>query len=511
MAQPGRTSASVDTLSEDAIAPALGRGAKRWIVAVVLALVVLGVLASWTHHSVQRSLRELHGATLASVLDEVAGTLELESDPRRKAELVSAVRIGRTGEAYAFDARGDILPAGLVKSALPVRAQGERRGVVLEPYINHRGARVIGAWRWLPEHELGVAAELDAAEAYAPLGYVEVAFGVVAAALGFAVAALLAGAIWRRRQRVDARQLGAYVIERRIGEGGMANVYLAHHALLKRPTALKILKSQRVSEQFVERFEREVKIAGQLAHPNVVEIYDYGRTPEGQLYYAMEYLDGLELHEVVKRSGALPSARAIHLLRQTCAGLAEAHARGLVHRDIKPENIMVCVRRGEHDVAKILDFGLVKNVADPHTHDLTRSLRILGTPLYMAPERFRNPGDVDARTDIYSLGAVAFYLLTGRELFEAADDLELASRVLNDEAPRPSSRAPQPVPLELDLLVTSCLEKRREDRPQRVTDLIEAFDALAAVHCWTQREAAEWWAKFRPQTAPVPASAGAGR
>jgi serine/threonine-protein kinase len=186
-------------------------------------------------------------------------------------------------------------------------------------------------------------------------------------------------------------------------------------------------------------------------------------------------------------------ARAIHLLRQICAGLSEAHGKGLVHRDIKPENIMVCRYGGEYDFVKILDFGLVKHVSQQHSRDLTRSQRILGTPLYMAPERLRDPSDVDARADVYAVGAVAFLMLTGRRLFETTDDLALTSKILNEEPPRPSALAPQPVPVELDLLVSACLEKRREDRPQSVAGMMEALDELALEHRWTQREAQAWW------------------
>ena len=194
----------------------------------------------------------------------------------------------------------------------------------------------------------------------------------------------------------------------------------------------------------------------------------------------MEYLEGINLGELIAREGALPVPRAVHILRQVCAGLAAAHAAGLVHRDVKPENIMICRRGGEPDVVKILDFGLVKRVDAEHSRDLTRGLRILGTPLYMAPERLRNPADVDARADIYALGAVAFYMLSGKKLFQTTDDLELTSKILNEEPPRVSQVAAQPIPVELDLLVQSCLEKRREDRPQRVADLLEALDAIAA-------------------------------
>jgi len=230
----------------------------------------------------------------------------------------------------------------------------------------------------------------------------------------------------------------------------------------------------------IARFEREVQLASQLSHPNVVEIYDYGRSTDGLFYYAMEYLDGVNLGELVAREGAIPVPRAIRILHQVCTGLGAAHAAGLVHCDIKPENVMVTPRGNEPDTVKILDFGMVKKVDTEHSRDLTRGLRIFGTPLYMAPERLRNPSDVDARTDIYALGAVAFFMLSGRKVFESSDDLELTSRILNEEPPRVSQAAPQPIPVELDLLVQACLEKRREDRPQRIGDLIEALDALAA-------------------------------
>ena len=430
----------------------------------------------------------------------------------RFATILSAARIGRSGEVYAFDEHARMLtesrfaPASrasdpvvatrLTQEAIAGATGSARRGVLLEPYENYRGERVVGAWRWLPDAGLGVAVEIEAAEAYAPLAVLNAAFSLIFGAFIAWITASVLYVLWLKRQIGEAHRLGAYVLERKIGEGGMANVYLAHHALLRRPTAVKILKPEHsAGPQFIARFEREVKLASQLAHPNTVEIYDYGRTADGQFYFAMEYLEGIELMELVKKAGPIPVGRAVYLLRQVCAGLAEAHSKGLVHRDIKPENLMVCVHGGEFDVVKILDFGLVKNVAEPHTRDLTRTLKLLGTPLYMAPERFKSAGDVDARADIYAIGAVAFFMLTGRDVFESVDDLELANKVLNDPPPRPSTAAPQPLPVELDLLVTACLEKRREDRPQRVTDLIEALDALAVRYRWSQREGAEWWAQ----------------
>ena len=422
----------------------------------------------------------------------------------RFAAILAAGSTGATGEAYAFDRGGNLLSTGRFGAGvtpLAALAAQNAEGTVLDPYPSYHGGKVIGAWRWVPQYDLGVAIEMGATEAYAPLRYLNIAFGVVFGALVIAVLAAAASALsvirLRREMGGAARKLGAYRLERRIGEGGMATVYLARHDLLRRRVAVKLLKPARATDEMIARFEREVQMASSLAHPNTVEIFDFGRTRDGLFYYAMEYLDGLTVGEIVARDGFLPVVRTIHILRQVCAALAEAHAKGVVHRDIKPENIMVCRYGGVYDHVKILDFGLVKHVAEKHSRDLTRSLRILGTPLYMAPERLRNPADVDARVDIYALGAVAFLMLTGKKLFESADDLQLTSKILNDEPARPSAAAPQPIPVELDLLVLSCVEKRREDRPQRVADLVEAFDALAVDHRWTQREAELWWSSLR--------------
>jgi eukaryotic-like serine/threonine-protein kinase len=416
--------------------------------------------------------------------------------------ILRAAQPGKSGEAYAFDAAGTILTAERFGERTPLAGTGE--GVTLDPYVNHRGTEVIAAWRWLPDYGMGIALEMEAAEAYAPLRYLNLAFGVVFGALVIAVFAALASS-WSviRLRKETGRRVGAYRLGERIGEGGMANIYLAQHDLLKRPTAVKLLKPQRATDEMIARFEREVQLASSLSHPNTVEIFDYGRSRDGQFYYAMEYLDGLTVSEVLARGSPLPVARVLNILRQLCAALAEAHSRDIVHRDIKPENIMVCRYGGLYDFVKILDFGLVKHMSAKHSRDLTRSLRILGTPLYMAPERLRNPADVDARTDVYAVGAVAFLMLTGREVFESEDDLQLTSKILNDEPPRASEVAPQPVPLELDLIVTSCLEKKRELRPQRVVDLVEAFDALAAEQRWTQREAEQWWATKAAGSAPA--------
>ena len=292
--------------------------------------------------------------------------------------------------------------------------QKSLQGMLAEPYRDYRGAEVLGAWRWLPAYDLAVVSEISAEEAFKPLRYLSISFAVIGGITVLSlVAAFMSSFLLSRlsRQLGRALRLGSYTLERKVSEGGMATIYLARHALLKRPTAIKILKKHVATDEFVHRFEREVQLASQLLHPNTVEIYDFGRTAEGQPYYVMEYLDGVTLAELVQHSGRVPPGRAIHILRQVAAALREAHVQGMVHRDVKPENVMLC-RRGEDDVVKLLDFGLVKNLERAETRDITKQLKIVGTPRYMAPERLLNPSDADARSDIYALGVTLHQLLT---------------------------------------------------------------------------------------------------
>ena len=351
--------------------------------------------------------------------------------------------------------------------------------------------------------DMGLAIELSEDEAYAPLSYLNLAFAVVLAMLSAAAVAVLWSvySVGRlRREAGEPRLIGQYQLEREIGEGGMARVYLARHALLKRPTALKLLKPHLASDEIVARFEREVQLASQLVHPNTIEIYDYGRTRDGLFYYVMEYLEGESLDRLVAAHGPMPAGRAIHVLKQVCAALREAHGRGLVHRDIKPQNIMLCERAGEHDVVKILDFGLVKDVHGRQSRDITQFQRLVGTPLYMAPERMRNPGDADARSDIYSIGAVGFFLLTGRDLFESGGEHDLTYHVLHTPARRPSEFVPG-VPGQLDDLIVRCLAKDRTERPHDVLVVLALLEALSVECSWSEREAAQWHRRTRAQQA----------
>ncbi len=385
-------------------------------------------------------------------------------------------------------------------------AGAAREGAILDPYRNYRGTEVIGAWRWLPGKAMAVVVEIDAAEAYAPLRHLEKAFGLLMGVLAAAVLAALASGLWamRLRQR-EARRVGQYTLERELGEGGISHVYLARHSLLKRPTAVKVLKAALASDEVVARFEREVQLSSRLTHPNTIEIYDYGRTRDGTFYYAMEYLEGLSLEEIVTRDGPMPASRAVHLLLQACGALHEAHQLGLVHRDVKPQNLMACRLGGQVDFLKVLDFGLVKELRNDRTRDLTQFARLLGTPLYMAPERIRDPADADARADIYALGAVAFFLLTGRRVFEAGSDHDLVNQVLHTPARSPSQAGAHDVPPLLDALVLHCLAKDRDDRPATILEVAAVLQEVALARPWREEMASAWWASRASALGVVPA------
>ncbi len=305
-----------------------------------------------------------------------------------------------------------------------------------------------------------------------------------------------------RRQVVEARQLGQYRLGRRIGAGGMGEVYLAEHQLLKRPCALKLIRPGRATDrQVFERFEREVRLTATLSHPNTVEIFDYGRTEDGTYYYVMEYLPGLSLADLVERHGPLPPGRVVYLLRQVCMALGEAHASGLIHRDVKPSNIFAARRGQMDDVAKLLDFGLVlppaKERAARHDDDEDR---LLGTPLFMSPEQAMGVPELDERSDIYSLGAVAYYLLTGRPPFDRGGSVGVMIAHAREPLVPPSSiRAG--IPEDLERVVLRCLAKAPVDRFADAESVERALAACACAADWDQSRASRWWrdASRRPK------------
>ncbi|HUY32488.1 MAG TPA: serine/threonine-protein kinase [Pirellulales bacterium] len=296
-----------------------------------------------------------------------------------------------------------------------------------------------------------------------------------------------------RREVYEARQLGQYRLKHLIGAGGMGEVYLAEHRLLKRPCAIKIIRAGKADDPTVlARFEREVRATAALSHWNTVEIFDYGHADDGTFFYVMEYLPGLSLAELVERYGPLPPERVIHLLRQVCDALREAHAAGLIHRDIKPGNIFAAQRGGVYDVAKLLDFGLVKPLGIHESLQLTQDGAITGSPLYMSPEQVVGEGDSDPRGDIYSTGAVAYFLLTGRPPFEGDKPIKILMAHVHDEIVPPSRLRPD-IPADLERVVLRCLAKRPEDRFQDVVSLEQALAGCERAGEWTRQRAAGWW------------------
>jgi eukaryotic-like serine/threonine-protein kinase len=317
---------------------------------------------------------------------------------------------------------------------------------------------------------------------------------------GFAVitCAVISWVIYGLRAEVrEARRLGQYVLERKIGEGGMGEVYRARHGMMRRPSAIKLLRADRAGKINLGRFEREVQLTARLTHPNTITIFDYGRTHDGVFYYAMELLDGATLQRVVAVDGAQPAGRVVRILAMVCGALTEAHAIGLIHRDIKPANIMLCMQGGERDVVKLLDFGLVKEFEVGRQVELTGASTLVGTPQYMAPESILDPDSADARTDIYALGAVAYYLLAGVDVFDGKSIVEVCSQHLHQK-PEPLSGRGHAIPPDLEAVVLECLDKDPDGRPQSAADLRRRIEACS-VEPWDSARALAWWQEYAPE------------
>ena len=436
-------------------------------------------------------------------LDKISHA-SLLTDPRRASSALNVELRDPGGDLLAGYRPVDEISAShrtrLVLLALAAATKpggADKQGVILEPYRNYRGVEVVGAWRWLDRHDMAVALEIESDEAFAPLRTLDRGFAIaLALAIATAIGALIMVVVaWRGGQGFRAlRRIGRYTLIKNIGEGGMAQVYLGRHALLKRPIAIKILKRQ-ATDELIKRFDREAQLASQLAHPNTVEIFDYGHTRGGEFYYVMEYVDGITLSALVARDGPLPLGRVIYFVRQICSALHRAHQQGLVHRDIKPENIMACVRGGEYDVIKILDFGLVKSLTEDVTRDITRSVQhVLGTPVYMSPERFADPRSADIRADIYAIGAVAYLLVSGKRLFEGSSGEDLQFQIMHSAPARPSAIRGSLIPADLEEMIMACLAKHPGDRPQTVHSLLGRLRDLAIECPWSHQEAEYWWA-----------------
>jgi hypothetical protein len=493
--------------------------------------------------------------------DRAIAALCLRLRPQRGfTEILQVARMGHTGETYAFDSTGlmlsesrftdQLVNTGLIAERPVARstlnlvlrdpgadlAAGERpsgpgserpltrmaasavqgeTGVDVLGYRDYRGVMVAGAWTWLADYHFGVANEVDLVEAYRPLLILRRAFwglfGLLAAsALGLCVFSIVVARLQRsaRRSALEARRLGQYLLDEKIGSGGMGVVYRGHHAMLRRPTAIKLLQVEKTTDDSVRRFEREVRLTCQLNHPNTIAIYDYGRTPEGVFFYAMEYLEGMTLQELVDCFGPQPEGRVIDLLRQICGSLSEAHAAGLVHRDIKPSNIMISPRGGLFDFVKVLDFGLVRS-ADEQQLTLTSAGGLTGTPLYMSPEAIERPKEVDLRSDLYAVGAVGYFLLTGHPVFSGQNVVDVCMQHFNAAPVRPSVRLGRPIAADLEEVLLKCLAKKVADRPENARELLAELDACAAAGDWTQADAERWWKEHAPAREPGPMVAAA--
>jgi serine/threonine-protein kinase len=350
--------------------------------------------------------------------------------------------------------------------------------------------------KWHPDAAL-IVAQLSAAEEAGS----NILFLGIGTALAIYGSFLLNGL---RAELHEARKFGQYQLVGKLGEGGMGEVYLAQHALLKRPCALKLIKHEVGADPIaLARFEREVQSAARLEHPNTIEIYDYGRTDDGTFYYVMEYLQGMSLADLVRQAGPLPPGRVIYLFRQVCAGLAEAHRLGLVHRDLKPANVFIAVRGGESDIAKVLDFGLVKLTKDPDAAALTSEMTVSGTPLYMAPEQSVGARALDARADIYALGAMMYYALTSQPPFTGENAFAIMMAHGRDPVVPPSQVRPG-VPEDLERVVLRCLSKKPEDRYPDVRTLGEALAACTLAADWDGGKADRWWAEKAPAAPTEP-------
>lgn len=489
---------------------------------------------------------------VAPVRDEdfqVIAVLALQIRPEEEfTDILQLGRIGNSGETYAIDEKlqmvsnsrfdTDLMLLGLIpqeddaKSLLTIQVrnpggnmlEGFRpqifrnempptrmassilsggSGYDVDGYNDYRGVLVVGAWQWLEDYRLGVATEIDHAEAFQPLTILQWAFwGLFALLVGSSIAIFVFTLVVARLQReaqkaaIEAKNVGQYKLIEKLGQGAMGIVYKGQHAMLRRQTAIKMLDVDKINDASIARFEREVQITCQLNNPNTIAIYDYGRTPEGVFYYAMEYLDGINLETLVDKAGPQTESRVIHLLMQICGSLYEAHSLGLVHRDIKPANIMLNRRGGLADVIKVLDFGLVKALDQQKQAAMTAANSLTGTPLYISPEGVNSPQLVDARSDIYAVGATGYFLLTGRPPFMSGSLVELL-RMHSQESPLPpSQRLGRPVCAKLEAAIMACLEKNPANRPQTARDLAQLLSQSPACGKWRVEDGDTWWGRY---------------
>lgn len=500
--------------------------------AISLALFALACLAlAWwsVHAQLEARLAAVAQRDLDTIVEfaslDVVGMAE-ESPHRKGIALLGGLRqpdseLARTllrvddenfRRIYFYDRSGHVVGAGdfaaagmpnIVRQALAGDSPPsvDARGSLFEPYPDVDGQAVVGVWRWLARQEIGIVAERPHDRFIQPVRWVDAVFFVLIV-FGTLALALLAQVDPRKLRdafrRSDIDTCGPYTIKGLLGEGTMANVYLAEHRHLKRIVALKRLKIQSQRDETIERFDREARLASQLSHPNIITVLDHGRAPDGSFFYAMEFIRGLTLTQWVEQHGPLPPARAVRILRQICAAVGTMHARQLLHRDIKPDNVIAYAAHGDCDLIKLLDFGLIRDLENKASRDLTRDARVLGTPAFMAPERLRDPRCIDPRTDLYGIGCIAFYLVAGRRPFEATVDADLVQQVQHIAAPLVSSVSVFPIPPALEQLIASALDKSMDDRPASAAAFDAALAGIEAAVPWHLEQARLWWQSVLP-------------
>jgi eukaryotic-like serine/threonine-protein kinase len=475
------------------------------------------------------------------------GVLVLTMDPLSEfSAVLESARFGDTGETYACTTDGfiasrsryldDLKSTGLVPTDAPsailhlalrrpptILVHGQpfdgspsewpyttaaaaiiagKSGLTLDNSVDYRGQSVVVAWAVLNEYGLGIITKIDRAEAFRPLLILRMIFISLLVLLALAA---IAGVLWignnarlshkLNQAKGQLQQLGQYTLERKLGEGGMGAVYRGRHALMRRPTAIKLITGK-ITDEVLARFEREVQLCCRLSHPNTIAIYDYGRTADGTFYYAMELLDGMDLEAMVSKYGSLPPARVIHFLVQACGSLAEAHDLQMIHRDIKPANLFITNRGGENDVLKVLDFGLVKSMEN-NAPQLSRADIISGTPPYMAPEVIEQKPGIDGRSDLYALGCVGYYLLTGKCPFERATAMETLMAHLKEAPPTFTSLSLRSIPADLEAVIMRTLAKDPANRQASVRAFRDELVACAEANCWREADAEQWWASQR--------------
>ncbi len=292
---------------------------------------------------------------------------------------------------------------------------------------------------------------------------------------------------------VPGRQFGNYVLEDLIRESTMGAIFKARHIHLRRPAAVKVLRADRMSEESIAQFETEVQLTSQLRHPNTIAIFDYGRTPDDLFFYAMEFIDGMTLSELVHRCGPLPDGRVLKILQQICSAMAEAHDLTLIHRDIKPDNIMVSLRSNRPDHITMLDFGLVISSDEESIQASGSERKVVGTPLYMSPEAAIGRETITIQSDLYSIAAVAYYLLTGQPVFTGKNVREVLQQHMRHTPVKPTERFEISVSAELEDIIMRCLRKKPEDRPETAHEVLQQLAAVVPVQPWSRPDGMEWW------------------